>query len=369
MWVIVLALVAAALSALSAAGEQRAAFRLAGTVRRSRQRDDGLAAAAAPLQPTVESFRRRSRRRIGFGAGFVVALLTSPLWLSSWVLDAGAFFTQAAALHVGSISAVQPLMVTTLLFSLPLAAIGTGRRPGRGGWTGAVLICAGLALMLSTRALPATETTHHAPLLTAMGIATLLAVVLTISSRGRTPVQRAALLSVATGALFAVGAAITKLTAATFTTTGLIGLLTSWPGYALAAVSLASFSLQQAAYASGPLAPAITAIVITDPLVAYVLGVAGFGESLPRTSGTLLLAVSGAIALGFGVALLAHSPLLARPSFAGGEPARERRGSRNFRLDSVIHFSSRSVSPGARTVPAQNRHGHRRRRVPQRQAR
>ncbi|MDR7304271.1 DMT family transporter [Haloactinomyces albus] len=314
MWVLVLALLAAALSALSAAGEQRAASQLAGTMRRGQRRGVGLPAAVPPLQPAVETRLRTSRRRVGYGVGFVIALLTSPLWLSSWLLDACGFFLQAAALHVGSISAVQPLMVTTLLFSLPLAALGTGRRPGRGGWIGASMICAGLALVLSTRALPATDTIHRVPLLATMGTVILVAAVLVLSGRNRAPVQRAALLSVAAGALFAVGAAVTKLAAATFATTGFTGLLTSWPGYTLAAVSLASFSLQQAAYASGPLAPSVTAIVITDPLVAYVLGVAGFGESLPRTGGTALLLVSGAIILGFGVALLAHSPLLARRS-------------------------------------------------------
>lgn len=314
MWVLVLTLMSAALSALSAAGEQHAAYRLAGTVQRSQRHGVGLPAAVPPLRSAARSHPRRPRRRVGYGAAFAVALLTSPLWLSSWILDAGGFFLQAAALHVGAISAVQPLMVTTLLFSLPLAALGTGRRPGRGGWLGAGMICAGLALMLSTRALPATETIRHVPLLTAMGIVVLGAAALVVSARDRTPALRAALLSVAAGALFAVGAAITKLTAATFATSGFLGLLTSWPGYALAVVSLASFSLQQTAYAGGPLAPSVTAIVITDPLVAYVLGIAGFGEPLPRTGGTLLLVVSGAIILGFGVALLAHSPLLARPS-------------------------------------------------------
>lgn len=317
MWVILLTLLSAVLSAVSAAGEQRVASRLAGTVQSGRRHGVGLPAAVPQLQSSVRARRRTMRRRLGYGAGFAAALLTSPLWLSSWALEAAGFFTQATALHVGSISAVQPLMVTTLLFSLPLAALGTGRRPGRGGWLGAGMICAGLALVLSTRALPATETIRHGPLLTAMGIAVLVAVALVVSSLGpsggRKPVLRAALLSVAAGVLFAVGAAITKLTAAVFTGSGMLGLLTSWTGYTLAVVSLASFSLQQAAYASGPLAPSITAIVVTDPLVAYALGVVGFGESPPLGGGALFFAASGMIVLGLGVALLAHSPLLAQP--------------------------------------------------------
>jgi hypothetical protein len=118
------------------------------------------------------------------------------------------------------------------------------------------------------------------------------------------------LLSVAAGALFAVGAATIKLAAATFTTAGFAGLLTSWPVYLLTVVSLASLSVQQVAYASGSLASAVTAVVITDPMVSYLLGVVGFGEPVPALGGPLLLAVSGMAVLGVGVALLAHSPLL-----------------------------------------------------------
>lgn len=313
MWVIILALLSAVLSAVSAAGEQRVASRVVDNVRH----DTGENAAPGSAQVKSRGYRlaglgRHGRRRLGFGAAFLVALLASPLWLSSWALDAGAFAAQATALHLGSLSAVQPLMVTTLLFTLPLAALGTGRRPGRGGWIGAVLVCAGLVLVLSTRSLPSTETTRYAPLLAAMGAVLVGAVVVVAAGRGRTPPWRAALLSVAAGALFAVGAAITKLTAAVFVDGGLVGLLTSWPGYALAVVSLASFSLQQAAYASGPLAPAMTAVVITDPLVAYLLGVAGFGEPPPHGVGSVLAVVIGAVVLGTGVALLARSPVLTR---------------------------------------------------------
>lgn len=335
--VIVLALLAAVLSAVSAAGEQHAAFRLAGRVR-----GDGDGTGGSRRRKALLGSRGR---RIGFGAAFLVALLASPLWLSSWALDAASFFTQATALHLGSISAVQPLMVTTLLFALPLAALGSGRSPGRGGWIGAGLICAGLALVLSTRSMPATATTRHVPLLAAMGAVVVLAAgivaaaVLLTTRRSSHPALRAALLSVAAGGLFAVGAAITKLTAATFLGAGLIGILTSWPGYALAGVSLASFSLQQFAYASGPLAPAITAVVITDPLVAYVLGIAGFGELAPRTAGSVAAAATGGLVLAAGIALIARSPLLATRTPApvpdGSAPSTAARDGANRTLSSV----------------------------------
>ncbi|MFC5996640.1 DMT family transporter [Pseudonocardia hispaniensis] len=312
MIVIALALASAALAALSAAGEQRAASRLARKVRQS----------APPPAPgaTADPRRQVMRRRLRHGLGFAFALLTTPLWLASWVVDGGSFVLQAAALHLGSLSVVQPLMVTTLLFSIPLAALGTGRRPSLLDWVGAVAVCGGLVLVLSTRGSSGIEVANHATLIPAVLAVLLLAALLVVLARGRSAPVGAAMLAVSAGVLFSVGAAVTKLTTATAVDGGFVGLLTSWPGYALAAVSLVSFSLQQAAYARGPLAPAMTAIVIADPLTSYLLGVVGFGEPLPAPGAPLALAALGMGVLITGIAVLAHSPLL-RPADAGERPA------------------------------------------------
>ena len=277
MIVVVLALVAAALSAASAAGEHRAA--------------SGLARQRPPL-------RRRLR--------FVLALLTSPLWLGSWAVDIAAFFAQGAALHLGALSEVQPLMVATLLFALPFAAVDGHRLPSARDWAAAVVLCAGLALVLSTRG--AVEDPHVGSVRTVPAVAALAGVVvlLVVASRGRSP----AVLGVAAGMLFGVGAALTKLTAAVAADAGLAGLLTSWRGYALAAVSLASFALQQQAYTCGPLPVVMTGVVITDPLTSYLLGIVGFGERLPATGTPLILAAIGMLGLAAGVVMLSRSPLL-----------------------------------------------------------
>lgn len=112
------------------------------------------------------------------------------------------------------------------------------------------------------------------------------------------------------GGLFSVGAAATKLTADIYTAGGASSLLTSWSAYVLGAASLLGLGLQQAGFAGGSLPVAMTALVITDPLVSYGLGVIGFGESIPTTAGMLALAVGGGFAVAAGVAILAHSPLL-----------------------------------------------------------
>lgn len=289
MAVVLLAVLAAALSAVSAAGEHRAAFGL-----RHRR--------GQPRRPHVLA-----------AAGFALALVSTPLWMGAWVLDICAFFAQATALHLGQLSVVQPLMVTTLLFTLPLAAAEIRRWPSMHDWAGAVVLSVGLGLLLATRG-PVEEAraTPGRLLVPALAVVTAIVALLVVVSRGRSASVRAALLGVAAGMLFGVGAATTKLAAAAAATAGLTGLVTSWAAYALAAASLASFALQQSAYAVGPLATVMTAVITIDPLTSYLLGVIGFGERLPAARAPLVLGAVGMTGLVVGVLMLARSPLLRR---------------------------------------------------------
>jgi drug/metabolite transporter (DMT)-like permease len=298
MVVVLLVVLAAALSAVSAAGEHRAAFGL--------RRRRGQQHRPAALQAT----------------GFAVALVTTPLWVGSWAVDIGAFFIQATALHLGQLSVVQPLMVTTLLFTLPLAAAESGRWPSVRDWVGAVVLSVGLALLLSTRGpVEELQATPSGLLIPALAAVTAVVVALVLISRGRSASVRAALLGAAAGMLFGVGAATTKLAAGAAATAGLTGLVTSWAAYALAAASVASFAMQQSAYAIGPLATVMTAVITVNPLVSYLLGVVGFGERLPAAGTPLVLGAAGMAGLVVGVLVLARSPLLRRVPVPEGPAA------------------------------------------------
>jgi drug/metabolite transporter (DMT)-like permease len=222
----------------------------------------------------------------------------------------GAFFVQAAALHLGSLAVVQPLMVSTLVFTLPLAAVECRTWPGRQDWAATVAVSVGLALVLATRRSGLGAETAGGALLPALASVVIGAAVLVLAARGRSATVRSALFGIAAGGLFGVGAALTKLTGAVAADRGLTGLVTTWPGYALALVSLASLTLQQSAYAIGRLATVMTAVVIFDPLTSYFLGVVGFGEPLPVPGAALVLGALGMLVVIVGVALLARSPLL-----------------------------------------------------------
>src|SRR3954447_9586118 len=77
-----------------------------------------LALAAAALFAVAAAAQQRSAAAV-------------PLWWGGTLADGGRYVGQAAALGLGSLLLVQPLLVTSLLFALPLGARWAGRRLGR----------------------------------------------------------------------------------------------------------------------------------------------------------------------------------------------------------------------------------------------
>ena len=132
--VILLAVVAAFLYALSEYLQQRAAWRSAQAV--DTDAEDRSARLLAEAGAAGRALRRMARDRV---------------WFVGWGLGTLAFFVQAAALNLGSVSVVQSLQVTTLIFTLPLAGIGQPVRPRARDWLGAGTIAVGLAVFLAVR--------------------------------------------------------------------------------------------------------------------------------------------------------------------------------------------------------------------------
>ncbi len=309
--VVLLALLAALLFALAGAAEQRAASRV---LRPPAAVRCATAACAAAWQRMSRA--SRLRLRAGRGLRMAVDLVRNPLWIAGWAADGLGFATQAGAVHFGSLSVVQPLLVTTLLFSLPLAALGGRQRPGWADWAGAAAACTGLALVLSGRRAETTTGVHEARLvaLTLLVTSAAAALVLLAHTRGSRGLGRAVPLSVAAGLLFALSAAFTKLVTDSLATRGIAGTAAYWPSYALMAAALGGLVVQQLAFSAGSLPATMAAITITDPLVSYGLGVGGFGEHAPHGAVAVGLALAGVALLAAGVSVLARSPLLHRPA-------------------------------------------------------
>ncbi|HKJ36281.1 MAG TPA: DMT family transporter [Solirubrobacterales bacterium] len=259
-----------------------------------------LAAAALFALGTVLQQREAMREpeEGSLGAGFIGRLARRPIWLAGIAADGLGFVGQAAALGVGRMVVVQPILAMTVIFSLPLGAKLSGQRISPRDVLAAGVTTGGLALFLALGNPSAGR--DDAPVeewLIAGAATAAICGPLVIAAAGRSSRTRAALLGIATGILWGLSAGITKATVDQLDE-GLVALLTDWHVYALIVVGAAALVLSQASLQTGALAPAIATASILDPLASLVLGVTIFAERLEDSAPEALLAFGGlAVAL------------------------------------------------------------------------
>jgi drug/metabolite transporter (DMT)-like permease len=262
-----LALIAAFLFALAAALQQRGALNL----------------------PTISLADPKSLARL---AGQTMWLIGTAALLAGYVF-------QAAALDRGKLVIIQPLLVTTVIFALPLGYFLTKQHVGRREVIGALVIIAGLALF--TYFGDPAGGNENAPndewVLAIAVLGVLSAVLLTFGSRGGLS-MKAAVYGTVAGILFGLSASLTKPTL-----DGLhesVGtMLSQWYCYALAVAGILGFVLQQVSLGTGRLAPSVATVSVANPLVGILIGILLLDERLSRPGWHVLLAV-----IGLGLALV-----------------------------------------------------------------
>ncbi|WP_432843800.1 DMT family transporter [Dactylosporangium sp. CA-092794] len=295
---VLLGLLAGFLFAAAASLQQHAARR---TV--TRTKNPGPLAGRALVGPLLRLIRR---------------LVRDPLWLVGWCTNLVGFLVQAAALHLGTVALVQPLLVTQLLFAMPLSTAWARRWPRPIEWLGAVAVSAGVAVFLSVRSVaPMNGHTDRLRVLAALVVVAGVVALLSFASAGRPPLVRATVVSVAAGLCFAMSAVLMKLTAEDLLERGVAATAVDWPGYILAVTTLSGLLLEQGAFATGSLSAAVAAMTITNPVASYLLGVMLFRVTPPTGPGALAALAGSAALLFIGVSALARSPSIRRPDAVG----------------------------------------------------
>ncbi|MDV8069592.1 hypothetical protein FEZ60_15700 [Rhodococcus sp. MS16] len=244
--------------------------------------------------------------------GPITTLVHSPIWWLGTIVGMVGYALQAAALGLGSLLLVQPLLVLSLLFALPLGARFSGRTISAREWLWAAALTTSVAVLIivgDPRPGQPRAETHHWVMITLIGLP-FVALCL-FGAHRRTGSARALLLGIAGGSLFGVAAVLTK-GVVHLVTLGPSAVLTSFEFYALVAVAAVATSVQQSAFQAGDLQASLPATTIMEPVIASLLGFVVLGEYLDadrKVAAVLALAV---------VAMIAATVALARNA-AGSE--------------------------------------------------
>jgi drug/metabolite transporter (DMT)-like permease len=238
-------------------------------------------------------------------SAIVTSWVRQPAWWAGTLGAIGGYVFQAIALAHGSLLLVQPLLVSSLLFVLPLGARFSKQHVSAADWCWALALTAALTVFVLVGQ---PREGHYRPPVPAWSVALAASVpvviVCVVAARRTVGRTRAMLLATAVAVLLGMIAVLTKVSTHRLALHGWHGLLTVPAPYLLIALAVTVTVLQQSAFHAGALQASVPIMLVGEPVVAVLLGVVVLGEHLVvRGAGGLILAVAVAAMTAATIAL------------------------------------------------------------------
>lgn len=225
----------------------------------------------------------------------IMAAIVQPLWWAGVFSALFGYFLQIVALSFGTLLIVQPVLVLSLMFTLPLSAKYDGRRISKSEtfWAGLLTVAVAVLVILG-RPTPGLSVPPLERWLIALSIGGVVLGLLYVYSGRQLRRERALILGAVTGAIMGYVAVLSKAVVDIFGHSGFAGLLLSWELYGLMAGAAIGTAVQQASFNAGALKNSLPAMTIVEPLVAFTLGYVILGESF-QVSGSQWLFMAAAL--------------------------------------------------------------------------
>lgn len=270
-----------------------------------------IAIAAAFCFAIANVLQQRVAARLpttsAFDSGVLLRLARRPLWLVGFAAVIVSISLQAAALGLGRLVLIEPVLSSSLLVALALSAWADHRRMRPGEWAAAIATFAGLAaFLIASQPSGGRATAGTLPLgfaaAGALGFAALAALIAVRVS----PVRRALVLGVGGGVAAGVTDALTK-SVAFLAGSRSLGVFGDSRLYLLVFVGLLAYTMQQNGYRAAGLAAFLPAFAVLDPAVGSVLGLSIYHERLGDDPIRVVIETASVIAATWGIARLAKS--------------------------------------------------------------
>jgi drug/metabolite transporter (DMT)-like permease len=243
----------------------------------------------------------------------ITHLLRTPKWLAGIGCMIGGQILAAWSIGHLSLSFVEPLLTTNLVFALVIAVPLVKASLKVWEILGAAVLITGVALLSAARSVKPIGLSFggvsHWPAAAGIFAIAALAVHAGLRRSGR---KRAMLTGAAAGLIFGIQDALTRQTLQILQSNGISGMFTSWAPYALVGAGAIGIILMQSAFNAGPLNVSLPAISAGEPLVGILLGIIVFGDRVQVTPGMLAMQAGGIVALVVGVILVGRAPALSQ---------------------------------------------------------
>jgi drug/metabolite transporter (DMT)-like permease len=251
-----------------------------------------------------------------FDLAVLIRLARRPVWLAGMAAVIAGFVLQAAALGLGRLVVIEPVLATSLLFALALAARRDRRALRPAEWAATLAVVGGLAVFLAVGQPTGGQRTADAAVLGLATAATAALVGLCTILAGRFTGDRRALVfglsgGVAAGTTDAVIKTVTVLAAG-----HLLGIFTDARLYLLIVIGLLTFTIQQNGYRAAALAAFLPAFAVLEPVTGSLLGLLIYHERLSDGPVQIVVELAACAAAVWGIARLA-GPAMA----SGSQPA------------------------------------------------
>lgn len=233
-------------------------------------------------------------------------LVKQTWWLLGTIALLVGYVFQAVALGHGRLAVIQPLLVTTIVFALPLGYFLTNQVINRREVLGAAVVVLGLAVF--TVVGDAGDGKDNAPAdqwaAVVFVFGGLAAALVVMGGRGSV-MRKAGLYGACAGVLYGLSASLCKPTVEILGNDGIGSMLTSWELYAFAAAGILAFVIQQVSLATGKLATSVATVSVCNPLVSIIIGTLLLDERLAEPTWHKIVAYCGLGVALFGAVIIA----------------------------------------------------------------
>ena len=251
----------------------------------------------------------------------LLTLAKQPWWLAGTAALLCGYAFQAVALANGRLAVIQPLLVTTIVFALPLGYFFTNQVINRREIFGAIVVVLGLAVF--TVVGDAADGNDNAPAnewaLACLVFGVVAGALIVMGNRGSL-VRKAGLYGACAGVLYGLSASLCKPTMEILGDDGLGVMLASWEFYAFAIAGIVAFVVQQVSLATGKLAASVAAVSVCNPLVSILIGTLLLDERLAEPTWHKVIAYCGLGLALFGAVVISLATEGEKEETAGGAP-------------------------------------------------